>query len=102
MTPLERLIAAIDECQHLLEEMGDPALLADEDDWTCDTCSWWTRSSDEPSAVFGRCRLASEAPVKDPKFVTAYGPGAQAPSGELRTSEDFSCSQYTGTPTPDA
>lgn len=67
------------------------------DEASCETCAWWVRS-DEPQATFGRCRLASDAPVNNPLFVTASAPGATAPSGELRTSEDFSCSQFEDTP----
>lgn len=82
-----------------VDEQGPPSLevesssLTVDDDPTCDTCAWWVRSN-EPRATFGRCRLASEAPVKHPQFVTAIDSNAQAPSGELRTSEDFFCAQF--------
>jgi len=101
MTDLEvALMAALNASQRLLQAIGNIGPLI-QDEQSCDQCTHWTRS-DEVHARYGICRLASTPTSNDPLFVVAAGPGAHAPSGELRTNEDFSCSCYKGTPPPDA
>ena len=110
MTSLERALVDTLNKREQLEESFRllNVLLAEETGWasaqdepSCDTCAWWTRS-DELHARYGVCRLAGKPTSNDPLFVVAAGPGAQAPSGELRTNEDFSCACYKPPPTTDA